>query len=135
MLAFMGKIKEFCKGKRVYAVANCGFFEGEQTQLSFEVIRNWCVRYGLLWCGGVGIGASGCFEFFEKTGLDTGPRIPVNRALEFLAENVSQGTSQCNNYVTVMIPKRFYKFAGQLLWRQKLIKNGVKLKDISRRVE
>ena len=135
MLSFLEKASGFCKGKRIYAVANCGFFEGEQTRLSFEIINNWCVRYGTLWCGGVGIGASGCFEFFEKFSIETGPRIRVDRALEFLAKNIEQGSSQCNNYATVIMPKRFYKVAGQILWRQKLIKNGVKIKDISRRVE
>lgn len=135
MLLFLEKASELCRNKKVYAVANCGFYEGEQTYLSFDIIKNWCVRYGAQWCGGVGIGASGCFEFFEMFSIETGPRIRVNRALEFLAKNIEQGSLQCNNYVTVILPKRFYKMAGQILWRQKLISNGVKLKDISRRVE
>ena len=135
MLSFIAELERstfFAHSKRLYAVANCGFYEGEQTRLSFEILNNWCLKSGAKWCGGVGIGASGCIEFFERFGVTEGPRIFINRALDFLADNIIDGSSQCNNYVTVALPKRFYKAAGEILWRQKIISYGGKISDLSK---
>ncbi|MBQ8026803.1 MAG: hypothetical protein IJ261_01650 [Clostridia bacterium] len=135
MLSFIAKLENdvtFSCDKRLYAVANCGFYEGIQTRLSFEILDNWCSKSGINWCGGVGIGGSGCFEIFERFRVYAGPRIPVNRALGFLADNVASASVQCNDYVTVALPKRFYRAAGQILWRQKIAENGGRSKDLFR---
>lgn len=42
----------------VHAVVNCGFYEGEHAKVALRILKNWCVRSGLEWRGGIGIG--GC---------------------------------------------------------------------------
>ena len=128
------KTSEISTGKKIYAVTSCGFHEGLQTCISLEILANWCAASGTEWCGAVGIGASGCFHFFEKYHVESGPRIPVNRALEVLAFNVENGVSQCNNYVTVALPKRLYKLAAEIFWRKDIVSNGKKIKDLSRQL-
>ncbi len=60
VLRFMEKMEAFCKenGLRlsVYCIANNGFIEGKQNEPLMRVFENFCVRAGLSWGGGVGIG-------------------------------------------------------------------------------
>lgn len=44
-------------GLKVYAICNCGFYEGVQCELEMEMLRCWCERCGFTFCGGAGIGA------------------------------------------------------------------------------
>ena len=60
VLRFMEKMEVFCRenGLRlsVYCIANNGFIEGRQNEPLMRVFENFCVRAGLSWGGGVGIG-------------------------------------------------------------------------------
>ena len=60
VLRFMEKMEAFCKenGLRlsVYCIANNGFIEGKQNEPLMQCFENFCVRAGLSWGGGVGIG-------------------------------------------------------------------------------
>ena len=60
VLRFMAKMEAFCRenGLRlsVYCIANNGFIEGKQNEPLMQVFENFCVRAGLSWGGGVGIG-------------------------------------------------------------------------------
>ena len=60
VLRFMEKMDVFCRenGLRlsVYCIANNGFIEGKQNEPMMQIFENFCVRAGLSWGGGVGIG-------------------------------------------------------------------------------
>ena len=60
MLPFMREMEAFCREKglslKVYVIANNGFIEGRQNEPLMQVMENFCVRSGLEWCGGIGIG-------------------------------------------------------------------------------
>ncbi len=60
VLRFMEEMETFCRGNglnlRVYCIANNGFIEGKQNEPLMQVFENFCVRTGLAWGGGVGIG-------------------------------------------------------------------------------
>ena len=60
VLRFMEELETFCRGNglnlRVYCIANNGFIEGKQNEPLMQVFENFCVRTGLVWGGGVGIG-------------------------------------------------------------------------------
>ena len=60
VLRFLEEMEVFCRGNglklRVYCVANNGFIEGKQNEPLMQVLENFCVRTGLVWSGGVGIG-------------------------------------------------------------------------------
>ena len=60
MLPFMRKMEDFCRENslrlKVYVIANNGFIEGKQNEPLMQVAENFCVRSGLEWCGGIGIG-------------------------------------------------------------------------------
>jgi hypothetical protein len=60
LLRFMEKMETFCKENdlklSVYCIANNGFIEGKQNEPMMRVFENFCIRAGLTWGGGVGIG-------------------------------------------------------------------------------
>ena len=60
VLRFMEEMEAFCKENglhiNVYCISNNGFIEGRQNEPLMQIMENFCVRAGLNWCGGVGIG-------------------------------------------------------------------------------
>ena len=60
MLPFMREMEDFCRENglrlKVYVIANNGFIEGKQNETLMQIMENFCVRSGLEWCGGIGIG-------------------------------------------------------------------------------
>ncbi len=62
VLRFLEEMEAFCRENglklqlRVYCVANNGFIEGKQNEPLMQVFENFCMRAGLAWGGGVGIG-------------------------------------------------------------------------------
>ena len=57
---FLKEMEEWCRdGDRavsVYVIANNGFIEGRQNEPLMQIMENFCIRSGLKWCGGLGIG-------------------------------------------------------------------------------
>lgn len=45
----------FSKDCTVYAIANCGFYEGSQNALALDIMENWCSKAGVIWGGGLGM--------------------------------------------------------------------------------
>lgn len=64
------KIQRFLKNKNiclnVYAMTNCGFYEGEQNKLAQKTIEVWSQKCGFNYKGGLGIGA-GVMIAFTRT--------------------------------------------------------------------
>ena len=60
VLRFMEELEQFCREKDlhfgVYCIANNGFIEGRQNEPLMQVFENFCIRSGLRWGGGTGIG-------------------------------------------------------------------------------
>ena len=60
VLPFLKEMEAFCRENslslKVYVIANNGFIEGKQNEPLMQVFENFCVRTGLAWGGGVGIG-------------------------------------------------------------------------------
>ncbi len=60
VLHFMERMEAFCRENdlhlSVYCIANNGFIEGKQNEPLMQVFEHFCVRAGLSWGGGVGIG-------------------------------------------------------------------------------
>lgn len=60
VLTFMKVMEQFCKDNdlhlNVYVITNCGYIEGKQSEPLMQNFENFCVRSGLNWCGGFGVG-------------------------------------------------------------------------------
>ena len=45
---------QLLRGKKVYVIANCGFYEGEQNQILLDTMRCWAEKKGMIWGRGIG---------------------------------------------------------------------------------
>jgi len=118
--------------KYVYSIVNCGFYEGIQTEYALNIMQNWCIKTGLHWCGGIGVGGGGSLIQLPDVKNGHGPKAPVLKALNEMADTILQHRVQENQYVSVAFPRFLYKMAAQIGWRQMIRANGGKIKDLGK---
>lgn len=116
---------------RVYALVNCGFYEGIQAEYALQIFQNWCNKTGFHWSGGIGIGGGLSQMTVPKPGQ--GPKAPVDHALHELADIILTGKTIENKYVSVAFPRFLYKMAAQLGWRQMIRANGKRARNLGDR--
>ena len=60
VLVFLKEMESYClKHKlqlRIYAISNNGYIEGVQSRPLMQILQNFCMRSGLTWGGGIGVG-------------------------------------------------------------------------------
>lgn len=134
LLTVLVELETFFRDKQikadVYAVINCGFYEGVQTHIAFDVLRNWAVRSGLCWRQGVGIGAGEMFGQLGGIPLGKGPKTSLGKALNVLAANISQHGAGENIFVNPNFPRFGFLWIASLGWKRQAKANGVSKKDI-----
>ena len=122
--------KQGLAGKTVYAVVNCGFYEGIQAKPALGVFENWCARAGHTYGGGLGIGGGGAIP--ELPPAEKGPMAPVLQALRELGGRIAGGEAGENRYLTIAFPRFLYRMAAQLGWRRRIKANGGRARDLGR---
>lgn len=114
---------------KVYAVSHAGFYEGLQCRWSLDILRNFCARAGLSWCGGAGLGGGVIFSEMQKSGVVK----PLSDAIDLVAQTAKEGkTLTENRFVNVGMPRWMYKAAGNMGWNSGAKQNGLKPKDLYR---
>ena len=116
--------------RMVYAVCNCGFYEGKQAHLALEVMSHWAARSGLRWGWGLGVGAGGMLAGNASAPLGHGPQRDLGKALSILAHDLDAGKVGSDRFVTANLPRAVYKAAGEFGWRQAIKRNGLRAKDL-----
>lgn len=119
----------------VYGIANCGFYEGIQAEFALQILQNWCTKAGYTWAGGVGAGGGGALPMLSDVKPGTGPKAPIDKTLQVLADTIQNGEQSENRYVSVGFPRFLYKIGAQMGWRQTIRANGGKKKDLGNRPE
>lgn len=135
LLSYMIQLEErtkLCSNTQVYAVVNCGFYEGEQADMALNVVRNWCAKAGVTWNGGLGVGGGGALAVMPKLNPEKGPTAPIYKEMRNLVESILTKTSFGENYVSIGMPRYLYKISAQIGWRKMLKANGLKAKDLRR---
>ncbi len=115
---------------KVYSLVNCGFYEGHQNKLAIEIMENWCIKAGLQWGQGLGIGAGGMLPSLKNVPIGNGPKKDLKKAINQIANNILKSTSEDNIFITANFPRVAYKFAAEMGWRQSIKGNGLKRKDL-----
>lgn len=118
----------------IYAVVNCGFYEGNQNRYALEIMKNWCARCGLKWGQGIGIGGGGRLPSLQSVPAGKGPRKNFSAAISQLSEHITLCTSAEDIYVSPGIPRFAYKIGGDIGWRQQIKANGLSRKDLFRKL-
>lgn len=121
--------------QRVFAVGNCGFFEGAQNRWALEMIEHFCASTGLRWCGGVGIGTGEMVRALKNVPSEARVRKPITNALTALARVIDDpgGALTTNIYTQHALGWHLYKWLGQYGWRRQLRKNGLRWRDLHAR--
>lgn len=116
--------------RRLYAVCNLGFYEASQIELAFRVLANACAAKGLVWGGGVMVGAGGMIVPMAPLPRMSLPRRRVSEAVDALAAGIHAGETVGNLAAGSIVPRRAYVGAAQMQWRQQARAHGVSPREL-----
>lgn len=119
----------------VYGIANCGFYEGNQTEPALNVLKNWCAKAGCAYKGSLGIGGGGAINVTGNMSGKASPRSGIFRAIKKFADRIVKKEGEVNKYATVSFPRFVYKLCAQHSWRKMIKKNGGTKKDLAKRLD
>ena len=119
---------------RVYAIVNCGFYEGKQAAIALEMLKNWCAKAGVLWGQGAGIGGGGFLASLEGISRGQGSTKNLCEALKILAGNLSTDSHAANVDTVPNFPRVLYTLGGNLGWRKAIKANGLSARDLDRKM-
>lgn len=127
-----GVLREAEHKPLIYALMNCGFYEGEQCAPALEMVQNWCLRAGVPFGGGLAVGAGGALTGLDAFAMGRGPKQTLGKELKVLAERICAG--QCAAPVCISLDMAWedYQTMGERGWRKALQKRGLQEKDLSR---
>nr|WP_288886836.1 hypothetical protein [uncultured Blautia sp.] len=120
----------FSKDCTVYAIANCGFYEGSQNALALDIMENWCSKAGVIWGGGLGIGAGGMMPVISGMAAGKGPKKNFSGAFNTLSDRILRQETGENICFSPNFPRFLYKMAGEMGWRQAGKNNGLTRRDL-----
>lgn len=121
------------KTQRVFAIVNCGFYEGVQNEYALAIIGHWCALAGLDWCGGAGIGTGEMIYGLKKVPPTVFIRKPVIAAICAVADAIASGVEGRLTrpvYAQHAFPWILFKLAGEAGWRAQAKENGLKVRDL-----
>ena len=119
---------------KIYCIANNGFFEGKQNQLAILQMKNWCEKIGAEWGQGVGIGAGEILSYLEKVPLGKGPLKNLGKVLNLFSGNIKVLKSDSEIYINPNWSRMLYWIQGSVAWIIKSRKNGLKIRDLFRKI-
>lgn len=121
--------------QRVYAIANCGFYEGRQNQNALAIMENWCDKSNFLWSGGIGIGGGGMLAMMHFKEDGKGQMYKAFQAIKALSEAIEEDKQIEIQYTTPDFPRMLYILGAQIGWRQMARANGLKRSDLDRKAK
>ena len=119
---------------KIYCIVNNGFFEGKQNQLAILQMKNWCEKIGAEWGQGVGIGAGEILSYLEKVPLGKGPLKNLGKVLNLFSGNIKALKSDSEIYINPNWSRMLYWIQGSVAWIIKSRKNGLKIRDLFRKI-
>lgn len=124
------KNTSFSQNCTVYAIVNCGFYEGCQNTLALNIMKCWCDRAGVIWGGGIGIGGGGMLPMMSGIPAGKGPKKNFSSAMSTLSDRISHQESGADICFSPNFPRFLYKMAAEMGWRQAVKNNGLARRDL-----
>lgn len=116
----------------VYVVSNLGFFDSKQIRNQLNIVKNWCHKMGMIYGGGIAIGAGG---MLGKMPTDQGPGKNLGVGMKKIAEVISKRESMEDIYIEpAYFPRVFYLIVVNMGWSVDAKKNGLTRKELYRRL-
>ncbi|MDR1015802.1 MAG: NAD(P)H-dependent oxidoreductase [Coriobacteriales bacterium] len=111
----------------VCCVVNNGFYEAHQNKVALEMMGSFCVRSGLRWGQGLGVGAGG---MIAAAPIGRGPLKGLGRALDELAGNILASRAADDRFVGPGFPRFLYQAVAHQSWRLEARQNGLKARQL-----
>lgn len=119
------------KNISVYAISNCGFFEGEQNKYALKIMENFCECAGLSWGFGLGIGAGPFISHSQSIPWKAFIKKPIYNALISLKDALqTENNPKESIFVTAKMPRRMYILAAHMSWKALARKNNLRARDL-----
>jgi len=118
----------------MYTIVNNGFYEGKQNHVALEIMKNWCNRSGIKFGGGIGQGAGEMIGETQDIPIDTGLFNNLGRALRTMTEKMELKEPFEIMYLSPYFPRFLWKFMAIRMWHTRAAKNGIKKRDIKRKL-
>ena len=115
--------------KRIYVIANLGFYESQQIRNLLAFVRNWCDGCGYTYAGGLAVGAGA----MNAQLLKLPPAKNAVAGLERFASAILDKRCINDHYEdSFRFPRAAYVFAANRSWLPKGKKNGLTKEDLRR---
>lgn len=135
MERFYTRKSEELKGLHIYAVTNLGFYESRQMELELAIIKNWCEKMEMVYGGSLAIGAGEMMGGLSYVPIDQGPNKEMGEGMKKLAAHIKEGSVTEDIYTEPTgFPRNMYLLAAKMNWGPQAKKNGLKKKDLYRRM-
>ena len=118
----------------MYTIINNGFYEGKQNHVAFEIIEHWCEHSGVRFGGGIGQGAGEMIGLTKRYPINKGPFNNLDRALQAMIVKMEMKEPAGITYLSPYFPRFLWRWSGVRYWNSCARGNGLKKKDILRRL-
>jgi len=131
----------------VFAICNCGFHEGIQTRSALRIVRNFALKNGFSWGGGLGIGSGGMVTMLEKVPERAWIKRRVSEGIIWIARRIEklamtdragpstsvESVGDSLRFASHSFPRFAYILAAHAGWRSMARANGVTVRGIRAR--
>jgi hypothetical protein len=126
------KIRENKRNIRVYAIVNCGFPEAIQTENALKTLEIFCLKSGLSWGFGIGLGMGEAYRQMASIPLRFWGKRELLNSFKALSSDLStpESPSHGNLFAAVKFPHRLYRIMGAFGWKSQIRKHGLKAGDL-----
>ncbi len=118
--------------KRVYLLANMGLYESSQLDNLFDAVKQWCVKAGHEYCGGLGVSAGELMgTLMDVIPFKRGTTKTASRGMDCLVRSIDEDEAMADIYAEPFaFPRRLYVWIANASWNRTSRKNGIKPKDM-----
>ncbi len=123
-------------GQRVWCIVNCGFYEPEINDEAVRVVKSFSQHIGAAFRFGVTISCGSMLATMRSAPFMKKSSAAFDAAMTAIADDViGEGTApDVPIRIRADISRRFYYFMAQFGWKHAARKNGLKKKDLYRKV-
>ncbi|MCL2214945.1 MAG: hypothetical protein FWC06_07025 [Treponema sp.] len=118
----------------IYTIVNNGFYEGKQSNIAFEIIKNWCEHTGVKFGGGIGQGAGEMLGRTKHLPKDKDLFKNLSCTLQIMAENIEIKKPMEIKYLHPNFPRFLWRFMAVRNWNNMAKNNGLNKKDILKKL-
>ena len=124
------------RSKRIYVLSNMGLYESRQLVNLFEAVRQWCLKMGFEYCGGLGVSAGELIgTLMQILPFNGWPSSRIAKGMSRLLEAVNSGKKTDDLYTEPYgFPRWLYLEIANRNWNILAKKNGLKPEDLYRKL-